>query len=123
MLLSGVILAPDRRTMTGIPRITGLARDRLFVNDHRVLNRVAQCLKAASRILSGSAFVPARPKVPGADDAIARRRGSHIAARGIKRDPVRSSHGHVVEAGGLRWRSLMLPAPILRAGRIRACHP
>src|SRR5262249_16307613 len=39
----------------------------------------------------------------GLDDTIERRRGEHISATGIYRDPVRSSHSHVVKASGLRW--------------------
>ena len=41
VLLSGAILAPGRRTVTSILRITGLARERRFVNYHWVLNRAA----------------------------------------------------------------------------------
>ena len=41
-----------------------------------------------------------------------RRRGSRISARGIWRDPVRSSHGHFVKTGGLRWLSFMLLTPL-----------
>lgn len=37
-----------------------------------------------------------------------RRRGKRIAAKGIYRDPVRSSDSHLVKASGLRWLSLML---------------
>ncbi|WP_081798690.1 transposase [Roseomonas mucosa] len=50
----------------------------------------------------------------------ARRRGKRIAAMGIYRDPVRSSHGHFVKASGLRWISLMLLAPVPWAGRVWA---
>ena len=53
----------------------------------------------------------------GIDDTIERRRGKRIAAKGIYRDPVRSSHGHFVKASGLRWLSLMLLAPVPWAGR------
>jgi hypothetical protein len=38
-LLVGAILAPGKRTVTSILRITGLSRERHFVNDHRVLSR------------------------------------------------------------------------------------
>ncbi|WP_223164861.1 transposase [Massilia mucilaginosa] len=48
---------------------------------------------------------------------IERRRGAKIAAQGIYRDPVRSSHRHFVEASGLRWLCLMLIAPIPWAKR------
>ncbi len=66
------------------------------------------------------AFVPRGPVVLGLDDTIERRRGKHISAKGIYRDPVRFSHGHFVKASGLRWLSLMLLVPISWAGRIWA---
>jgi len=120
VLLAGAILAPGRRMVTSILRITGLARERHFVNYHRVLNRAAWCPRAASRLLLGlliAAFVPRGPVVLGIDDTIERRRGKRIAAKGIYCDPVRSSHGHFVKASGLRWLSLMLLTPIPWAGR------
>lgn len=58
--------------------------------------------------------------VLGLDDTIERRRGKRIAAKGIYRDPVRSSDSHFVKASGLRWMSLMLLAPIPWAGRVWA---
>jgi len=123
VLLTGAILAPGQRTVTSILRITGLARERRFVNYHRVLSRAAWCPRAASRVLLGllvAAFAPKGPIVLGIDDTIERRRGKRIAAKGIYRDPVRSSHGHFVKASGLRWLSLMLLAPIPWAERIWA---
>ena len=36
---------------------------------------------------------------------------SRINARGIYRDPVRSSKGHFVKTSGLRWLSLMVAVP------------
>ena len=56
----------------------------------------------------------------GLDDTIERRRGAKIKAKGIYRDPVRSSHSHFVKASGLRWLSLMLLAPIPWAQRVWA---
>jgi hypothetical protein len=53
-------------------------------------------------------------------ETIERRWGRRISARGIYRDPVRSSHGHFVKASGLRWVSVMLLAPVPWAGRIWA---
>ena len=50
--------------------------------------------------------------VVGIDDTIERRWGPKIKARGIYRDPVRSSRGHFVKASGLRWLCVMLLAPI-----------
>lgn len=65
-------------------------------------------------------LVPTGPLVLGLDDTIERRWGRKIAARGIYRDPVRSSRGHFVKVSGLRWLSLMLLAPIPWAGRVWA---
>lgn len=68
----------------------------------------------ASRILLGvllSAFAIDGPVIMSLDDTIEQRRGTKIKAKGIYRDPVRSSHSHVVKASGLRWLSLMLLAP------------
>ena len=120
VLLTGAILAPGQRTVTSILCITGLARERRFVNYHRVLSRAAWCPRVASRVLLVAAFAPKGPVVLGIDDTIERRRGKRIAAKGIYRDPVRSSHGHFVKASGLRWLSLMLLAPVPWAGRIWA---
>jgi hypothetical protein len=123
VLLIGAILAPGTRTVTGALRITGLSRERRFVNYHRVLNRAVWSPRAASRILLGlllDAFVPTGPVVLGIDDTVERRRGKRIAAKGIYRDPVRSSDAHFVKASGLRWLSLMLLAPVPWAGRIWA---
>ena len=123
LLLIGAILAPGTRTVTGVLRITGLARERRFANYHRILNRAAWNPRAASRLLLWrllDAFAPRGPVVLGLDDTIERRRGRRIAAKGIYRDPVRSSHGHFVKASGLRWLSLMLLVPIPWAGRVWA---
>jgi hypothetical protein len=123
VLLLGAILVPGKRTVSSLLRITGLAQERHFVNYHRVLNRAVWSPRAAAGILFRlllAAFVPRGPVVLGLDDTIERRRGARIAAKGIYRDPVRSSHGHFVKASGLRWLSLMLLAPIPWAGRIWA---
>ena len=98
VLLLGAILALGKRTVTSLLRISGLARERRFVNYHRVLNRAAWSPRAASRLLLGllvAAFVPTGPVVLGIDDTIERRRGKRISAKGIYRVPVRSSHGHL----------------------------
>ena len=113
VLMSGAILAPGRRTVTSILRITGLARERRFVNYHRVLNRAVWCLKAASRLLLGllvSAFVPSGPVVLGIDDTIERRRGGRIAAKG--------TGSHRASAMGARLpRSRPVPPWALRQGK------
>ncbi|NOG73996.1 transposase [Roseicella sp. DB1501] len=123
VLLVGAILAPGRRTVSSILRIAGLSRERRFVNYHRVLNRAAWSGRAAAMVLLGlllNAFVPAGPVLLGLDDTIERRRGKRISAKGIYRDPVRSSHGHFVKASGLRWLSLMLLVSIPWVGRVWA---
>ena len=123
VLLIGAILAPGKRTVTSLLRISGFCRERRFVNYHRVLNRAAWSPRLASRLVLArliSAFAPSGPVVLGIDDTIERRRGKRIAAKGIYRDPVRSSHGHFVKASGLRWLSLMLLAPVPWAGRVWA---
>jgi len=123
VLLIGAILAPGRRTVTNVPRIAGLCRERRFTNYHRVLNRAAWSGRAAGCVLLGlllDAFAPKGPVILGVDDTIERRRGKRIRAKGIYRDPVRSSKGHFVKASGLRWLGLMLLVPIPWAGRVWA---
>jgi DDE superfamily endonuclease len=120
VLLMGAMLAPGKRTVTSCLRIMGLRQERRFVNYHRVLSRARWSGRAASRLLLGllvRRFVPQGPVVLGIDDTIERRRGKQIQAKGIYRDPVRSSHSHFVKASGLRWVSLMLLAPIPWATR------
>ncbi len=123
VLLVGAILAPGCRTVASLLRITGRARERRFVNYHRVLSRAAWCPRTGGRILLGlliAAFAPRGPVVLALDDTIERRWGRRIKARGIYRDPVRSSDSHFVKTSGLRWMSLMLLAPIPWAGRVWA---
>jgi hypothetical protein len=115
VLLVSAILAPSKRTVSSLLRVTGLARERHFVNYHRVLSRAVWSSRVASRRLLShliETFAASGPVVLGIDDTIERRRGKRIAAKGIYRDPVRSSHGHFVKASGLRWISLMLLAPV-----------
>jgi hypothetical protein len=66
------------------------------------------------------AFAPERPLVFALDDTIERRWGARIAAQGIYRDPVRSSHSHFVKVSGLRWLCMMLLVPIPWAVRVWA---
>jgi hypothetical protein len=53
-------------------------------------------------VLVNALAPPDAPIVIGLDDTIERRWGAKISARGIYRDPVRSSKGHFVKASGLR---------------------
>ena len=120
VLLVGAILAVGPRTISAVLRVMGLAQERQFQKYHRVLNRVKWSTLGASRRLLKlliEAFVPEGPLVMALDDTIERRRGAKIAAKGIYRDPVRSSHGHFVKASGLRWLCLALVASIPWAKR------
>jgi hypothetical protein len=58
--------------------------------------------------------------VIGIDDTIERRWGAKIGARGIYRDPVRSSKDQFVKTSGLRWLSLMVLTPVPWAARTMA---
>jgi len=119
-LVGGAILAPGRRMVSSTLRVMGLGRCAAFSTYHRVLNRAVWSSLRASRILLGllvAAFVPEGPLVVGLDATLERRRGPQIAAAGIYRDPVRSSHSHFVKARALRWVSMMLLVPIPWAGR------
>ncbi len=115
VLVIGAILAPGKRTVSAILRTMGRAQESDYQRYHCVLNRAVWSSRQASQILLHhllALFVPKGPLILGVDDTIERRWGQRIAARGIYRDPVRSSHSHVVKASGLRWLSLMLLAPI-----------
>ncbi len=124
LLLAGAILAPGRRTVAAALRILGRDRDPGFCTFHRVLNRAAWSSRAAAGrllLLLVKGFLPAgSPVVIGIDDTIERRWGAKIGARGIYRDPVRSSKGHFVKASGLRWLSAMLLVRVPWADRIMA---
>src|SRR6516162_1002039 len=124
VLLAGVILTPGRRTVTAALRILGRESDHHFCTFHRVLNRAQWSSRAVAGrllVLLVKTLVPVgAPVVIGLDDTIERRWGAKIKARGIYRDPVRSSKGHFVKASGLRWLSAMLLVHVPWADRIMA---
>jgi len=123
VLVAGALLAPGRRTVAAALRAVGLAQARRFERYHRVLSRARWSGLAVGRVLLGllvAAFVPEGPLVVGVDETLERRRGAKIAAKGIYRDAVRSSHSHFVKASGLRWVCLMLLVPIPWAARVWA---
>jgi DDE superfamily endonuclease len=123
VLLVGAILAPGKRTITAVLRVMGLAQAKSFQQYHRVLNRAVWSGLEGSRLLLLlliRLLAPTGPLVLGVDDTLERRRGAKIQAKGIYRDPVRSSHSHLVKASGLRWLSLMLLVPIPWAERVWA---
>lgn len=123
VLVVGAILTPAQRTVTAVLRIMGLGQEPHFQTYHRVLNRAVWSSWEVSRVLLlllVQTFAACGPIIVGIDDTIERRWGAKIKARGIYRDPVRSSHSHMVKASGLRWLSLMLLVPIPWAKRVWA---
>jgi hypothetical protein len=123
VLLMGAILAPGKRTVSSALRAMGLDQQKRFHRYHRVLSRAKWSTREASRVLLGllvEAFVPDGPLILGVDETLERRQGKKIAAKGIYRDPVRSSHSHLVKTSALRWVCLTLLAEIPWAGRVWA---
>ena len=122
-LLVGAVLAVRFRTVAAVLRAVGLAEETNFSSYHRVLSRAHwSAREGARRLLTQlvDRFVPEGPIVIGIDDTIERRWGPRIAARGIYRDPTRSSKGHFVKASGLRWLSASLLAEVSWASRVWA---
>ncbi len=123
VLLAGAILAPGRRTVSSALRAMGLDQHERFHRYHRVLSRAGWSSREVGRVLLGSlveAFVPQGPLVVGIDETLERRQGKKIAAKGIYRDPVRSSHGHFVKTSALRWVCVTLLAEVPWASRVWA---
>ena len=122
LLVAGAILAPGKRTVASALRAVGLENERRFCRYHRVLSRALWSSREASRVLLGSlveAFVAeGGPLVLGVDETLERRRGKKICAKGIYRDPVRSSREHFVKTSALRWVCLTLLAPVPWASRV-----
>jgi hypothetical protein len=123
VLLAGAILAPGKRTIASALRAMGLEEERHFCRYHRVLSRATWSSREASRLLLGllvEVFVPEGPLVLGVDETLERRRGKKVGAKGIYRDPVRSTHHHFVKASALRWICVTLLTPVPWASRVWA---
>ena len=123
VLIAGAILAPGKRTITSVLRVMGKGDAPHFQRYHRVLNRARWSTVNGGKLLLRllvETFVPSGPILLGVDETIERRWGAKIASRGIYRDPVRSSHSHVVKASGLRWVCLMLLTAVPWTKRIWA---
>jgi DDE superfamily endonuclease len=61
LLLTGLILAPGKRTVASALRAVGLDKEKRFCRYHRVLSRASWSSREASRLLLGllvEAFVP-----------------------------------------------------------------
>jgi hypothetical protein len=124
VLAVGAVLTPGKRVVSEILRVMGLSQDGQFAQYHQVLNRAVwspmELAGILLKLVLTTFFGEADELVFGIDPTIERRWGRKIAARGIYRDPVRSSRSHFVKASGLRWISLMLLTPIPFAQRIWA---
>ena len=124
VLLVGAMLAPGKRTVSSALQVLGLQEQRACARYHHVLSRAVWSSLAVSRVwlsLLLRHLAPATgPLVLGIDETMERRKGKRIAAKGVYRDGVRSSHGHFVKAMGLRWVSLMWLVEIPWARRVWA---
>src|ERR671916_237762 len=124
VLLMGAILAPGQRTVSSALRAMGLDQEKRFHRYHRVLSRASWSSLKVSRVLLGllvEAFVPeGDPLVVGIDETLERRWGKKISARGVYRDPVRSTHETFVKSSGLRWVCAMLLVEVPWASRVWA---
>lgn len=123
VLVTGTILAAGKRTVSSALRAMGLEGEKRFHRYHRVLSRASWSSREASRVLLqllAEAFVPNGPLVLGIDETLERRQGKRIIAKGIYRDPVRSSHTHFVKTSALRWVCVMLLAEVPWAKRVWA---
>src|SRR5918999_4585199 len=123
ILLAGAILAPGKRTVSSALRAMGLDGQKPFHRYHRVLSRARWSSREASRILLGlllEAFVGEGPLILGIDETLERRYGKKIAARGVYRDPMRSTHENFVKSSGLRWVCVMLLVEVPWASRVWA---
>jgi hypothetical protein len=124
LLLMGAILATGRRTVGSALRAMGLDHEKRFHRYHRVLSRARWSSLEASRILLGlllEAFVVGKgPLILGVDETLERRWGKKISARGVYRDPVRSTHEDFVKSSGLRWVCVMLLVEVPLASRVWA---
>ena len=105
VLLIGAILAPGARTVSSALRAMGLHQEKRFHRYHRVLSRASWSSLEVGRVLLGllvGTFVPeGDPLVVGIDETLERRYGRKIAARGVYRDPVRSTHETFVKSSVL----------------------
>ncbi len=124
LLVVGAILAPGRRTVSSALRAMGLDQHKCFHRYHRVLSRASWSSREVSRILLEllvETFVSeGGPLVVGIDETVERRWGKKISARGVYRDPVRSTHETFVKASGLRWVCVMLLVEVPWASRVWA---
>jgi hypothetical protein len=105
VLLAGAILAPGKRTVSSALHAMGLSQEKRFHRYHRVLSRASWSSREVGRVLLGllvEMFMPeGDPLVVGIDETLERRWGKKIAAKGVYRDPVRSTHENFVKSSVL----------------------
>ena len=103
----------------------GLGDQPGFRRYHEALSRARwDSREVARRLLMHLLAVlwPSGEVVIAIDDTIERRWGAKIKARGIFRDPVRSSRGMFVKTSGLRWLSLAVMSPFPSRGSAGRCR-
>src|SRR5215204_2975658 len=124
VLITGAILAPGCRTVSSALRAMGFDQQKRFHRYHRVLSRASWASLEASRVLLRllvETFGPeGDPLVVGIDGPWERRYGKRISARGVYRDPVRSTRETFVKSSGLRWVCVMLLVEVPWASRVWA---
>jgi hypothetical protein len=123
VLVTGMVLAPGKRTVSAALRVMGLGATRDFALCHYVLSRARWNSRAIAPTLLTTIldrFLPGR--AGGNRDRRHNRTPlgpQDRRARNLSR-PVRSSHRHFVKTSGLRWLSLMAMVPIPWTRRRRA---
>src|SRR5215204_412610 len=124
VLLIGAILTPGKRTVSSALHAMGLSQEERFHRYHRVLSRARWSSLKVSRalldLLVEKFLAEGDPLVVGIDETLERRYGRKISAKGVYRDPVRSTHESFVKASGLRWVCAMLLVEIPWAARVWA---
>src|SRR5829696_7455408 len=124
VLITGAILAPGCRTVSSALRAMGFDQQKRFHRYPRVLSRASWSSLEASRVLLRllvETFVlEGDPLVVGIDETLERRYGKRISARGVYRDPVRSTRETSVKSSGLRWVCVMLLVEVPWASRVWA---
>ncbi len=105
VLVTGTLLAQGPRTVVAVLRVMGLAHEPRFERYHRVLNRGrwsgVQGLQILLRLLI-ALLSPGWSILVVVDETLERRKGAHIAAKGMYRDAVRTSKSRVVTCLGLQ---------------------
>ncbi len=102
LLMVGAILTPGQCTVAAALGVMRRSDQRDYARYHEVLNRAVWSSRATARVLLVLLLQHLDrgdgPLVFGIDETLERRRGAKIKARGIYRDPVRSSRHQLVKA-------------------------